>query len=196
MKLGGQDVDPRADEEVPYSQNSLQVRFAALTFVEESSVMFRYRLANPEGNWLETRAAGAELSEASARALHAGGDGPQRPGSLERPSPRGCTFQIRTPWCLTWWFRIGSVHGGPVVGAPALEAANLPAGSERQRLETAVTQRTRELSLEKQRVVEEKARAEHENAVVQQQNKEIERLLMDARQASQFQERISGQHEP
>ncbi len=49
-----------------------------------------------------------------------------------------------------------------------------------------MTQRTRELSLEKQRVIEEKARAEHENAVVQQQNKEIERLLMDARQASSF----------
>jgi len=58
--------------------------------------------------------------------------------------------------------------------------------NERQRLETAVAERTRELSLEKQRVVEEKARAEHENAVVQQQNQEIERLLNDARQASQF----------
>ena len=48
--------------------------------------------------------------------------------------------------------------------------------AERQRLETAVTQRTRNF-LEKQRVMEEKARTEHENAVVQQQNQEIERLL-------------------
>ena len=58
--------------------------------------------------------------------------------------------------------------------------------AERNRLETAVTERTRELSQEKQRVLEEKARAEHENAVVQQQNQEIERLLAEARQASRF----------
>ncbi len=49
-----------------------------------------------------------------------------------------------------------------------------------------MAERTRELSQEKQHVIEEKARAEHENAVVQQQNREIERLLLDARQASLF----------
>ena len=54
------------------------------------------------------------------------------------------------------------------------------------RLEVAVAQRTRELSEEKQRVLEEKARTEQENAVVQKQKQEIERLLVDAKQASQL----------
>jgi signal transduction histidine kinase/DNA-binding response OmpR family regulator/HPt (histidine-containing phosphotransfer) domain-containing protein len=50
---------------------------------------------------------------------------------------------------------------------------------ERYRLENAVADRTSELLLEKQRVLAEKSRAE-------QQKREIERLLDEARQASQF----------
>ena len=52
VKFGDQEVDPAARyKEVPYRRNSLQVRFAALTFVQESSVLFRYRLAQSERNW-------------------------------------------------------------------------------------------------------------------------------------------------
>jgi signal transduction histidine kinase/ActR/RegA family two-component response regulator len=51
--------------------------------------------------------------------------------------------------------------------------------AERYRLEKAVADRTRELSEEKQRVVEEKVHAE-------QQNREIERLLAEAQQASRL----------
>ncbi len=51
--------------------------------------------------------------------------------------------------------------------------------AERYRLEKAVTERTRELSQEKQRVVDEKIR-------VEQQNREIERLLTEAQQASRL----------
>ena len=40
-----QDRRSGAIAEMPYRRNSLQVRFAALTFVQESSVVFRYRLA-------------------------------------------------------------------------------------------------------------------------------------------------------
>ena len=57
---------------------------------------------------------------------------------------------------------------------------------ERVRLEAAVAQRTRELSLEKQRVLEEKGRAEQEKTTVQQQKREIERLLTEAREASRL----------
>jgi signal transduction histidine kinase/ActR/RegA family two-component response regulator len=53
-------------------------------------------------------------------------------------------------------------------------------------LEHAVTQRTHQLSLEKQRVLAEKARTEQENTIVQQQKREIERLLVEAKQASQL----------
>ncbi len=54
------------------------------------------------------------------------------------------------------------------------------------RLEVAVAHRTQQLSEEKQRVLEEKARTERENAVVQEQKQEIERLLVDAKQSNQL----------
>ena len=54
VKLGGKTVDPRTSLEMPYQENSLQVRFAALTFVQESSVLFRYRLDGNRADWLET----------------------------------------------------------------------------------------------------------------------------------------------
>ena len=101
-----------------------------------------------------------------------------------RTSP--ADFQIQTPWFLTWWFRIGCGLAVLLFGRLLWRRRTYRLEVERQRLETAVAERTRELSQEKQRVIEEKARAEHENAVVQQQKQEIERLLADAQQASRF----------
>jgi signal transduction histidine kinase/ligand-binding sensor domain-containing protein/CheY-like chemotaxis protein len=185
VKLGGQEVDPLTAQEVPYSQNSLQVRVAALTFVEESSVVFRYRLGRSERNWVETRQRelnylnlppGQYTLEVMARNAQ----------GLWSDEPARLHFEIRTPWFLAWWFRIGSGVAALLLGHLLWRRRTRRLENERQRLETAVEERTRELSLEKQRVVEEKARAEHENAVVQQQNQEIERLLKDARQASRF----------
>jgi len=40
VKLGDRTVDPSHSLEMPYLENSLHVRFAALTFVQESSVLF------------------------------------------------------------------------------------------------------------------------------------------------------------
>ena len=44
VKFGDQNTDPTAMTGSPYRDHSLRVRFAALTFVQESSVLFRYRL--------------------------------------------------------------------------------------------------------------------------------------------------------
>jgi signal transduction histidine kinase/ligand-binding sensor domain-containing protein/ActR/RegA family two-component response regulator len=185
VKVGGQEVDPATMLEVPYGQNTLQVRFAALTYLQESSVMFRYRLVNHEGNWLETPqrelnyptlSPGPYTLEVIARNAQ----------GLWSSDPARLSFQILTPWWLSWWFRIGSGLLVLLLGSLIWRRRTHRLEAERQRLEVAVTQRTRELILEKQHVVEEKARTEQENAVVQKQKQEIERLLAAARQASQF----------
>jgi signal transduction histidine kinase/DNA-binding response OmpR family regulator len=171
--------------EIPYSRNSLQVQVAALTFLEESNVLFRYRLDQTERDWVETRQRelnyvklppGAYTLEVMAR--NAQGIWSAEPARLQ--------FEIQTPWFLTWWFRVLS-------GLVVLLAGNLlwrlrtrRLEKERRWLEAAVTTRTQELQQEKHRVLEEKTRAEHEHAVVKQQNQEIERLLNEARQSSRF----------
>jgi signal transduction histidine kinase/ligand-binding sensor domain-containing protein/CheY-like chemotaxis protein len=184
VKVGGKEVDPASMLEVPYGQNTLQVRFAALTFVQESNVMFRYRLANREA-WLETpqRELNYPTLSPGPYTLEVIARNAQGVWSTE---PARLSFQIMTPWWLSWWFRIASGVMVLFLGSLIWRRRTYRLEAERQRLESAVTQRTRELILEKQRVLEEKARTEHENAVVQKQKQEIERLLAAARQASQF----------
>jgi len=184
VKFGDRTLDA-AYARVPYSANTLQVRFAALTFVQESNVLFRYRMAGVESRWLET--AQHELNYPQLNpgeyTLEVMARNAQGVWSAE---PARLNFRIETPWWLTWWFRLVCAAGAALLGWRMLSLRSRRLESERHRLETAVAQRTRELSQEKQRVLEEKARAEQENLVVQQQKREIERLLQAAQQSSRL----------
>jgi signal transduction histidine kinase/ligand-binding sensor domain-containing protein/CheY-like chemotaxis protein len=162
--------------DVPYRRRSLQVRFAALTFLQESNVLFRYRLAAVDRNWLET--AQRELNypqlppgeytlEVTARTAQ----------GVWSTEPARLRFRILEPWWLTWWFRLGCALAILLAGRIVWQRRTHRLEAERYRLETAVKERTRELRLEKQHVVEEKGRTE-------QQKLEIERLLEEAQQAN------------
>jgi signal transduction histidine kinase/ligand-binding sensor domain-containing protein/ActR/RegA family two-component response regulator len=162
--------------DVPYQKHSLQVRFAALTFIQESGVLFRYRLASVDRDWLETTQRelnypqlppGDYTLEVMAR--NAQGVWSAEPARLQ--------FRILSPWWLTWWFRMAGAVAVLLMGRIAWQRRTHRLEAERYRLETAVKERTRELSLEKQRVIEEKGTTE-------QQKREIERLLLEAQQAS------------
>ena len=185
VKLGGESVETNGEISVPYSQNSLQVRFAALTFLQEPSVRFRYRLANVTPNWIETAERelnypklpyGQYVLEVEARNAQ----------GLWSAEPARFSFTVATPWWLTWWFRVASGIAALGIGRLMWARRTYRLEDERTRLEIAVAERTRQLSEEKQRVIEEKARTERENAIVQRQNEEIERLLKDARQTSRL----------
>jgi signal transduction histidine kinase/ligand-binding sensor domain-containing protein/CheY-like chemotaxis protein len=176
VKFGDQAVEPPTGIRVPYSRHSLQVRFAALTFIQEAGVLFRYRLAGVDPNWVETTQRelnypqlppGGYLLEVMARSAQ--GVWSAEPARLE--------FRVLAPWWLTWWFRVACAVCVIIIGRIAWHRRTHRLEEERYRLETAVNERTRELSLEKQRVVEEKGRTE-------QQKREIERLLQEAQQAS------------
>src|SRR5487761_2049936 len=176
--LGGKLVDPARSIEIPYSENSLQARFAALTFAQESNVLFRYRLDGVTQEWLETSQRelnypklppGQYTLEVMARSAQ----------GLWSVEPAHLSFQVLAPWWLTWWFRLGSILITLAMGRLLWYRRTRRLEAERQRLEKAVTERTRELLQEKQRVVDEKARAE-------QQKREIERLLSEAQQASRL----------
>jgi signal transduction histidine kinase/ligand-binding sensor domain-containing protein/CheY-like chemotaxis protein len=178
VKFGDKAVDPAHSLKTPYQENSLQARFAALTFEQESSVLFRYRLDGVTRDWLETTQRelnypklppGQYTLEVMARSAE----------GLWSAEPARLAFQVLTPFWLTWWFRLGSIVGTLALGSLMWRRRTHRLEAERYRLERAVTERTRELSLEKQRVVEEKVR-------VEQQHREIERLLTEAQQASRL----------
>jgi signal transduction histidine kinase/ligand-binding sensor domain-containing protein/ActR/RegA family two-component response regulator len=178
LSFGNQAVDPEAiPPTIPYGRRSLQVRFAALTFVQESNVTFRYRLTG-DRDWQETQLRelnyptlppGSFTLEVMARSAQ---------GVLSE-APARIHFRIETPWWLSWWFRAGCVLLALAAGSLAWRRRTYRLEAERHRLERAVAERTRELTLEK-------ARAEHEKAVVQEQKLEIERLLEQAKQVSRL----------
>ncbi len=175
VKFGDQAVDPAQYADIPYRRRTLEVRYAALTFAQESSVLFRYRLGT-DRNWLETtqrelnypqRPPGQYTLEVIARSSR--GEWSAEPARM--------TFQVQPPWWLSWWFRLGTVLAVLLMGRLMWHRRTYRLEVERNRLENAVTERTRELSLEKQRVLAEKGR-------VEEQHREIERLLQEAQQAS------------
>ena len=173
VKFGDQPFDSSTNGEIPYRRGSLQVKFAALTFVQESRVLFRYRLGK---QWLETMDRELNFPQLSpgeytleVMARNAQGEWSAEPAHL--------SFVIQPPWWLTWWFRIGAGLVTLFIGHLLWRRRTSRLEAERFRLEKAVTKRTRELIQEKQHVIEEKARTE-------QQNREIERLLKEAQQAS------------
>lgn len=184
VKAGTQMLDPSGFIDLMYNNRSLLVHFAALTFVQETDVQFRYRMENRE-DWHETN-----QRELNYPALAAGQYTLQvmakNSKGLWSAEPASITFQIRPPWWLMWRFRL----------LVAFTALLVPLGLWRRRvrmmesqqilLEQKVSERTRELSEEKQRVLAEKALAEKEKLTVERQNREIERLLEEAQQASRL----------
>ena len=185
VKLGGESLEPGIEKSVPYRSNSLQVRYAALTFLQESTVRFRYRVANLSPEWIETteRELNYPNLPPGKYTLQVEARNAQGLWSVE---PARVSFGILTPWWQTWWFRIATVLGTIALGRLIWIRRTYRLEDERMSLELAVGERTIQLSQEKQRVLEEKARTERENAVVQRQNREIEQLLDEARQTNRL----------
>ena len=151
--LGDEEYSRSAAAEVSYRQRSLVVQFAALTFRDPAGVRFRYRLAGLENDWVETDQRQARYAQL-------------RPGHytfevlarsrLGRWSeqPARITFYIGPPWWGTWWFQVLAALGVFLLGISVLRWRMRRLLAERQRLEQAVEQRTRELAREKTRAEE------------------------------------------
>ncbi|SPE25325.1 putative Histidine kinase [Candidatus Sulfopaludibacter sp. SbA3] len=135
---------------VPHASNTLSVQIAALTFVRESEVRFRYRLAGFEERYVETAQhelrypnlpPGSYTLEVQARSGQ--GVWSRRPATI--------SFRVLPPWWSSWWARGIALAAvlGLVLLLWKLRTAHMLA--DRQRLEMAVQERTRELDCEKQR---------------------------------------------
>ena len=141
--FGGQAADPASTPEIPYRLDTLEARFAGLSFIGERALQYEVRLEGLESDWhlsdsREARypalAPGAYTLEVRSR-VQPGGWGPAA----------AFAFTIKPAWWQTWWFR----------GLLALAAAALVLGVIRwrlaalrrhnQELEALVHQRTLEL---------------------------------------------------
>ena len=159
VQFGDWSVKASPGVKVPYEHHSLLVGFAGLSFVNEKSVQFRYRLKGLEDTWVETSQReirfpslppGAYTFEVLA----------SNPEGIWSTQPASFTFKILPPWWRSWWARIiqGALTMLLVVLVWTWRVARLK--EEQRRLEIAVDQRTQELQKEKANVLVQKARAE------------------------------------
>ncbi len=162
---------------VPWSQRSLNVGFAAMTFVNEDVVRFRYRITGLENTWNETRLREAHIS--SLPAGHYTLEVQANAGGAWEGTPAHLTFSIRPAWWLTWWFML-LTFAAVVLMVHQAWSWRLRSIMRRQKeLEDAVSDRTGSLKLEK-------ARAERERDTVETQKVEIERLFEESQQAARM----------
>ncbi|MGA2040260.1 MAG: two-component regulator propeller domain-containing protein [Bryobacteraceae bacterium] len=174
--LGGSNAALGAPISVPWSRRSLTVGFTALTFVNEDTVRFRYRVAGLEDHWTETQSreasfpslpAGSYVFEVQSNAGRAGWLG----------APARFAFTIHPPWWRAWWCQAAVIAALGVLGR-LLWLWRVSNILRRQKeLQDAVADRTQRLNAEK-------ARAEGERDTVEQQKIEIEHLLREIRQAA------------
>ena len=146
VQFANRPVNPTSNLEVPFRDRSLVIAFAGLSFVDEASVRFQYRLKGLDEGWIETSQrkvrypslpTGAYTFEVSACS----------PEGVWSTNPAGFSFQVLPPWWQSWW-------AGLLVFAFAGLATRLvwswrisSLRQEQARLEAAVSQRTQELQL-------------------------------------------------
>jgi len=129
---------------VPYRDNTVEIRFGALSFLNESRVVQEVRLLGLEGEWRTASSRGLDRFTALAPGEYRFevrsriDEGPPGPSA-------SYAFRILPPWWGTWWFRALAVLGaaGAVVLGFRRRTANLYRRNEM--LEAMVAARTRDL---------------------------------------------------
>jgi len=163
---------------VPWGQRSLQATFAAMTFRNEDTVLFRYRIAGLTERWQETaqREVHVPSLPAGRYALEIQANAGQ--GAWGETGAR-LDFQIRPTWWRTWWFEMAAAVAAAWLGRWFWRWRLRNILRRQKELEETVADRTRKLE-------EEKLTAERERDLVEKQKVEIERLFHAAEQAGRL----------
>jgi signal transduction histidine kinase/ligand-binding sensor domain-containing protein/CheY-like chemotaxis protein len=159
---------------ISYKQNTIDLEFAAMTFLREGDISFRYRLAGWDNNWERTHDGHARYSGLSPGTytfeVQANRGRDSQVGDTARFS-----FVVEAPWWMTWWARTLLVLVSFIAISLVLRYLWKRRVSrmvfQQQILEMAVYERTRELELEKARVIQEKSKAEDARQRAEQANR-------------------------
>jgi signal transduction histidine kinase/ligand-binding sensor domain-containing protein/ActR/RegA family two-component response regulator len=171
LALGGRAFHTTETIREPYRNYTLSARLSVLTFLAEGDVVCRYRVAGLDQDWIETKQREVRFSNLpygkyvlEAMARNAAGKW--------SPAPARAAFEILPPWWASWWFRIAAIAAVPFAIRLLVLWRTRHLRQKQGRLEAAVEERTGQLRIEQARI--------------ERQNLEIERLLGEARQANRL----------
>jgi signal transduction histidine kinase/streptogramin lyase/ActR/RegA family two-component response regulator len=166
--LGGESALLNGNQvSVPHQQNTVDIYFVAPTFIHESDLSFRYRLRGLDTYWERTTdryvhypglSPGNYTFEVQGRTGH----GPWN------AVPATFSFAIAPPWWRTWWALLSAMAFALVAIRWGWRRRLMRLLLQKNILEAAVMERTRELQEEKANVLQEKARVEEERQRAEQ----------------------------
>jgi diguanylate cyclase (GGDEF)-like protein len=141
------------DPALPFSQRSLSIQYAALSYESASAMRFRYRLAGFEDKWTETNERNVRFAALPPGhyvfEITAAG-----PNGLWNQTPARFVFSIRSPWWLSWWFIGSSIVLTLLIGSSFLQLRIRVLQRQKKGLEQQVADRTAELITSHQQLEE------------------------------------------
>jgi diguanylate cyclase (GGDEF)-like protein len=132
------------DPALPFSQRSLSIQYAALSYESASAMRFRYRLAGFDDKWTETHERNVRFAALPSghyvfEITAAGANG------LWNQTPVRFVFSIRSPWWLSWWFIGSSIILTLLIGSSFVQLRIRVLERQKRGLERQVADRTAEL---------------------------------------------------
>lgn len=132
------------DPALPFSQRSLSIQYAALSYESASAMRFRYRLAGFEDKWTETNERSVRFAALPSGhyvfEITAAG-----PNGLWNQTPARFVFSIRSPWWLSWWFIISATVFTLMIVSSIVQLRIRVLEGQKKGLERQVADRTAEL---------------------------------------------------
>ena len=129
---------------LPFSQRSLLIQYAALSYESTSAMRFRYRLTGLDDKWTETTERSVRFAALPSGhyvfEITAAG-----PNGLWNPSPARFVFSIRSPWWLSWWFIVTCVLFALLISSSFVRLRIRVLERQKRGLERQVADRTAEL---------------------------------------------------
>jgi diguanylate cyclase (GGDEF)-like protein len=150
---GSQKWQVSDEPSLQYSQRSLSIQYAALSYESVSAMRFRYRLVGLEDRWTETnersvRFAALPPGHYVFEITAAGQNG------LWNHSPARFVFSIKSPWWLSWWFVGTSILLLTLLGSAIVQLRIRALQRQKKILEQQVADRTAELVTSHQQLEE------------------------------------------
>ncbi len=144
-RLGSREVNPgEPAPRVPYRNNTLEVRFAAMSFIDEARVRYEVRLEGLEEGWHPS-----DVGQARYSSLLPGSYRLQvraRLGRGDAGPPTLLAFAVLPAWWQTWWFRALAVLGFGALAVATWQVRVRALEGSNRALEQLVAARTAELA--------------------------------------------------